>query len=164
MRIGILSDSHDNIWKLEQAFESLENTDAVLHCGDLISPFVIRRLKAGLGERPVHVVWGNNDGDKRLLTQRAGRAGTITIHGDLALLELGGKRVAVNHYPEVGRTLAESGKYDLVCYGHDHTKHEERIGGTLLVNPGELMGMNGPSTLAIYDTEKESVEWIEIPE
>ena len=72
--------------------------------------------------------------------------------------------MAVNHYPEVGRALAESGKYDLVCYGHDHMKHEERMGETLLVNPGEIMGMNGPSTLAIYDTETNLVQWVEIPE
>lgn len=164
MKIGIISDSHDNIWRLDNAIETLRNTDVVLHCGDLIAPFIIKRLKAGLGDRPVHIVWGNNDGDKRLLTQFAQEAGTIKIHGDIAILELGGKRVVVNHYPEVGRALAESGGYDLVCYGHDHTKYEERIGETLLVNPGEIMGMNGTSTLAIYDTESGLVQWVEIPD
>ena len=81
MKIGIISDSHDNIWKLEKALETLQSTDVVLHCGDLIAPFIIKRLKAGLGDRPVHVVWGNNDGDKRLLTQFAQEAGTITGGG-----------------------------------------------------------------------------------
>ena len=54
-----------------------------------------------------------------------------------------------------------SGNYDLVCFGHDYSAHEERIGNTLLQNPGELMAMNGCSTLAIYKTKKQQVEWIE---
>ena len=88
--------------------------------------------------------------------------GSITIHGDFASLEIDGKKIAINHYPEIARREAESGKYDLVCYGHDHTAHNEMIGKTLLLNPGELMGMNGRSTLAIYDTQSEEIEWIEL--
>ena len=54
MRIGILSDSHDNIWKLEKALPYLASTDIVLHCGDLISPFMIVRLGQGLKDVPIH--------------------------------------------------------------------------------------------------------------
>jgi putative phosphoesterase len=159
MKIAVLSDTHDNIWKLEQAMPHLAAADTVIHCGDLIAPFMIKRLAAGIS-RPVHVVWGNNDGDKRLLTRFAEQAGNITIHGEFARLELGNKRVAVNHYPEIARPLAASVQYDMVCYGHDHTAHEEWVGETLLLNPGEVMGMNGKSTLALVDTEKMLVSWI----
>lgn len=162
MKIGIISDSHDNIWKLAKAIPHLREADAVLHCGDLISPFMINKLKAGLDDIPVHIVWGNNDGDKRLVAKAAAEAGSIVLHGDLAELELGGRRIAVNHYPEIGRALAASGEYDLVCYGHDHTRHEERVGDSLLLNPGEIMGMNGISSLAFYDTQEGEIEWVEI--
>ena len=164
MKIGIISDSHDNIWKLERAFPTLRQTEAVLHCGDLISPFMINKLKAGLEDIPVHIVWGNNDGDKQLVAKAAITAGTIMLHGDFAELELGGRRIAINHYPEIGRALAASGAYDLVCYGHDHTRHEERVGETLLLNPGEIMGMNGVSSLALYDTQEGEIEWVELGE
>ena len=161
MKIAVLSDTHDNIWKLAQAMPHLAAADAVIHCGDLIAPFMIKRLAAGISQ-PVHVVWGNNDGDKRLLTRFAEEAGNITIHGDFARLELGDKRVAVNHYPEIARPLAASGEYDMVCYGHDHTAHEEIVGQTLLLNPGEVMGMNGKSTLALVDTETMQVSWVNL--
>jgi putative phosphoesterase len=161
MRIAVLSDSHDNIWKLAEAMPHMAAADVVLHCGDLIAPFVIKRLDTGLPDKPVHIVWGNNDGDKRLLSLFAAESGHIQIHGDFAELELDGLKVAINHYPEIGRALARSGEYDLVCYGHDHTAHGERVGKTLLLNPGELMGMHGRSTLAVFDTGTREVEWID---
>lgn len=137
MRIAVLSDSHDNIWKLNKAMSSLAQADVVLHCGDLIAPFMITRMIKGTEGKPVHIVWGNNDGDKFLLTRVAESAENITIHGDFAELELEGLQVALNHYPKIARPLAESDRYDLVCYGHDHTAHEEWVGETLLLNPGE---------------------------
>lgn len=161
MKIAVLSDSHDNIWKLAQAMPHLAQADAVIHCGDLIAPFIIKRLAAGI-RQPVHVVWGNNDGDKRLLTKFAEEAGNITIHGDFADLALGGVRIAVTHYPGIARPLAASEQYDLVCYGHDHTAHEEQVGQTLLLNPGEVMGMNGKSTIALVDSDTRHVDWISL--
>ena len=162
MRIAVMSDSHDNIWMLAKAIPHLMDVDVILHCGDLVSPFMLVRLAQGVGDIPVHIVWGNNDGDKRLLAEVASNTGKIKLHGEIAILELGQLRVAVNHYPKIARGLAQSGSYDLVCYGHDHTRHEEWIGNTLLLNPGELMGMQGPGSLAIYDSESRAVKFIEI--
>lgn len=162
MQIAILSDSHDNIWKLAAAMPHLSAADAVIHCGDLIAPFMILRLIKGTGGKPVHIVWGNNDGDKGLIAAVAAEAENIHLHGDFAHLELGGLKIAVNHYPKIARTLAEAGSYDVVCYGHDHTAHEEWVGETLLLNPGELMGLQGRSTIAILDTSSREVEFLEI--
>jgi hypothetical protein len=159
MRIAIISDTHDNIWKLAEAMPDLSAADVVLHCGDICSPFVVKQLSEGISS-PVHIVWGNNDGDKRLLTRFAEQAGNIFVHGDYGELNLDDFTVAMTHYPEIGRALAASNQFDLVCYGHDHIAHQERVGKTLLLNPGELMGMNGPGTFAIYDTESGKVETI----
>jgi hypothetical protein len=162
MRIAVLSDSHDNIWKLAAAMPHLAAADAVIHCGDLCSPFMVRRLGDGLKGKPLHIVWGNNDGDTFLISRNAAEYPSIVLHGELAEFDLGGLRVAVNHYPGIARGLAHSGEYDLVCYGHDHTRHEEWIGNCLLLNPGELMGMNGSSTIALVDGATCGVETIEI--
>jgi putative phosphoesterase len=162
MKIGVLSDSHDNIWKLAAAMPHLARADVVVHCGDLCSPFMVRRLGAGLGDKPVHIVWGNNDGDTFLISKVAHEFPGIVLHGPLAQFEAAGVAVAVNHYPELARGLAMTGKYGLVCYGHDHTAHQEQIGDCLLVNPGELMGMNGKSTLAFVDPEARQVEYVEV--
>jgi len=162
MRIAVLSDSHDNIWKMRKALPYLAAADVTLHCGDIISAFMILALVKGTDGKPVHIVWGNNDGDKRFLAEVAAKADNITLHGDYAFLNLNGFRVAVNHYPKVARALAQSGNYDLVCYGHDHTANAEWIGETMLLNPGELMGMSNRSTLAIFNTISKDVEFIEV--
>jgi putative phosphoesterase len=157
-----MSDTHDNIWKLEDAMPYLVDCDTILHCGDLIAPFIVVQLGEGVPDKPIHIVWGNNDGDKRLLTEKALESSNIYIHGDFADLELSGAKIAINHYPAIARALAASGEYDLVCYGHDHTAHQEMIGETVLLNPGEVMGLKGRSTIAIFDTDQREIEWIEL--
>ena len=162
MRIAVMSDSHDNIWKMRKSLPYLAAADVTLHCGDLISAFMVLSLIKGTDGKPVHIIWGNNDGDKQLLAEVASKADNIHLHGDYAFLDFDGFKVAINHYPKIARALAESGNYDLVCYGHDHTANKEWVGETLLLNPGELMGMNSRSTLAILDTVGKWVEFIEV--
>ena len=162
MKIGIISDTHDNLWRLDEALPYLQQTEMVIHCGDLISPFMIHRLGTGISGKPAHMVWGNNDGDKRAVSKAAEGYQGFRIHGEFAELEIGGLRIAVNHYPEIGHSLAQSDQYDLVCYGHDHTAHDEIIGRTLLLNPGEIMGLHGTSTLVILKTETREFERIQI--
>jgi putative phosphoesterase len=162
MRLGILSDTHDNIWKLADAIEHLKTADVVIHCGDLCAPFIAKRMGEGLPDIPIHIVWGNNDGDPHAISRVASNYSHIHLHGQFAKLDLDGFRVGVNHYPEIAIEFADSGNFNLVCYGHDHTAHQERRGDCLLLNPGEIMGMNGKSTLAIYNLQTDTVEMIEL--
>ena len=64
MKIAVISDIHDNIWNLQKALAmpELQATEAMLCCGDLCSPFVIHLLGRAYSG-PVHIVFGNNDGD-----------------------------------------------------------------------------------------------------
>jgi len=57
------------------------------------------------------------------------------------------------HYPEPAQRIAQSGAFDLVCYGHNHLKKHEMIGDCHLVNPGEILGMKGGPTWGLYDCE-----------
>lgn len=152
-RIAVVSDSHDQIAHLTRALEAAHAADAevLLHCGDLCAPFMLNLL----GERfrgPIHVVFGNNDGDGRLLQVFASKHSHITLHGIYAELEIDGRQIAMIHYPEPARRIAQSGHFDLVCYGHDHTKLLDTVGKGWLLNPGELLGMKGIVTWALYDT------------
>ena len=162
MLIGVVSDTHDNIWKLDESFQHLRKAKAVLHCGDLCSPFMIRRLGQGLDGLPVHIVWGNNEGDRLAIAQVAEGYPDIHLEGQVALLELGGWRIAVNHYPEIAAEFAASGDFDLVCYGHDHKAHLSKVGKCVLLNPGELMGLKGRSSLALIETESGEVQWVDL--
>lgn len=151
MRVAICSDIHDNIWRLEAALPGMNEANVLIFCGDFCAPFTLTQLARGF-EGPVHAVLGNNDGDPRLLLEKAVEAGNVTLHGQFARLELDGLKVAVNHYPEIATSLARSGDYDVVCYGHDHLLHQEQINTTLLLNPGEIMGRFGRSTYMMFDT------------
>lgn len=162
MKLAVMSDSHDHVWRLDLALTMMAEADQIIHCGDLCSPFMIKRIGEAARGRPVHIVWGNNDGDPRLICQIAADYRHVALHGQLAELEIDGLKVAVNHYPEIAEPLAESGRYDLVCYGHDHTAHQRRVGDCVLLNPGELMGMRGTSTFAWFDTESRTVRFEEV--
>jgi putative phosphoesterase len=162
VRIAVLSDIHDNIWKLAAALERIRDADELLCCGDLCSPFVVNRLGEGFAG-PIHVVFGNNDGDRFRITQQARRFGQITLYGETAELELGGKRIALHHYDDVGRLIAASGRFDVVCYGHNHRYDVVRDGQTLRINPGEIFGgLSGVSTYVVYDTETDAATRFEV--
>jgi hypothetical protein len=157
-KIAVLSDSHDHLQTLQRclAAANAAGAEMLLHCGDLCAPFVLRTLAEQFGG-PIHAVFGNNDADGRLLQTIAAQHRHVTLHGIYAELEVEGRRIAIIHYPEPARRIAQSGQLDLVCYGHDHTQLLERIGEGWLLNPGEIMGMRSTPTWALYDTKAHSV-------
>lgn len=154
MQVAVISDIHDNVWRLKAVLTRINETgaEALVFCGDFCAPFTLKQI-AGSFSGPVHCVFGNNDGDKWFLTRIAAGAGNVTLHGELAEITLGERRIAVNHYPHIAQGLAASGRYDAVFFGHSHVRHLAQIGNTLLLNPGEVMGRFGTSTYALYDTE-----------
>lgn len=165
MKIAVISDIHDNVWNLAAVLEKVQDTEALICCGDLCSPFIVDLMADGFRDRTIHIVFGNNDGDLYRITSNAGKyKGRVKLHGEFADLTLGGKRFAVNHYPDIARALARSGEYGVVCYGHNHSYKVERLGNTLMINPGTIMGYDGmnkrdvPSTFVIYETDED--KWI----
>ncbi len=161
MRAAILSDIHDNIWKLESALRDLK-ADLLVFCGDFCAPFTLRQIAEGFAG-PVHAVFGNNDGDRLLLSKVAAQFSNVALHGEFAVLQLDGRSVAVTHYPAIGTALARGNLFDLVCYGHSHERTVAREGRTLRVNPGEVMGRLGTATYATYDTHTGEAELVEVP-
>lgn len=168
MKIAIFSDSHDHIAGLDRALARARahNAEYLLHCGDLCAPFMLDRLGAGFSG-PIHVVFGNNDGDGRLLQTIAQKYPQIHLHGIYAELDLGGVAVALIHYPEPALRIAQSGHFDLVAYGHNHLKNVQIVENSVdkscvLVNPGEILGMRGTPTVAFYDSTTQACELEEV--
>jgi len=170
MRLAVISDIHDNVWKLEGALERARGSDAMICCGDLCSPFIVHQLARGFAG-PIHIVFGNNDGDLFRITANAAKYPQIRIHGEMMRGEFGGKRIAANHYDNIARAIAASGEYDVVCYGHNHVYEVSRTGRTLAINPGAVMGAtfaadgscaDVASTFVIYDTQTDRAERCEV--
>lgn len=112
-----------------------------MHCGDLISPFMLKELANFLG--PVHLIYGNNSGDQLLISSRCNsRFKNITHHGQCGDFSIDGIRICMVHYPEEALRLASLDHYDIVCCGHSHVHGFERINNSLLINPGQLLGEN----------------------
>jgi len=163
MQIGILSDIHDNILNLRKALQVLQGVPVLLCCGDLCSPFIVDELGKGFAGGDVHIVFGNNDGDLFRITTKAAAYPHLHLHGELCDIEVGGQRVAMNHFDEIARGLAESMTYDVVCFGHNHQSEISRVGQTLLINPGEVFGgLTGRSTCARYDTDTREAHHLQI--
>ena len=165
MRIAILSDTHDHIPNLRAAVKFCNNftVSMLIHCGDLISPFMLEELEKFGGA--VHLVYGNNAGDQHLISQACGqRFATITHHGNLGAVEAGGLRIAFTHYPVMAGALAIQQNFDVVCCGHNHVYTIDQKGNCLLINPGEMLGKDGQPGFCILDSATKEVERVEVGE
>jgi hypothetical protein len=162
MIIGVFSDVHDNLDKLQKALDVFKTNQAevLIFCGDFCSPIPSRIMAAQFGG-DIHVVFGNGDGDRFAISNIAkNQYPNLKLHGEYAELEFAGLKVAVTHYPFYAKALARTGDYQAVFSGHTHQRHEERIGDCLWLNPGEVLGWQGQATCALYDTSANRAEII----
>ena len=159
MRLGVMSDSHDNLVLIRKAvrfFNEEEPVDAVVHAGDFVAPFSVRELAKI--KVPFYGVFGNNDGERHGINGVMPQIVAPPLH-----LELGGRRIVVTHdlakLPGADRAAA-----DIVICGHTHKSLVQRE-KNLLVNPGELGGwLTGKCTVATIDLDTTNVEIVYLEE
>ncbi len=137
MRLGILSDTHDELARTRLAVRMLcdAGADALVHCGDLASPPIV----AALAVRPSWFVFGNHDADSvPALRQAAAEHGPVCLEWG-GVLELGGRRVGVVHAhmtTDVRWVLAE--RPEFLLSGHSHAPSDVVVGDVRRINPGAL--------------------------
>ncbi|MFQ5839120.1 MAG: metallophosphoesterase [Candidatus Methylomirabilales bacterium] len=156
MLIGLMSDSHDHLERIERAVERMnsEKVDSVIHAGDFIAPFALDPLD--LLKVDWVGIYGNNDGEKVGLNTRS--AGRIT-KGPLRLT-LDNRRITVVHILGDLDLKAEQEQADVVVFGHSHRAETRSEGSLLLVNPGEVYGWRtGRATVATLDTKTLTVRF-----
>jgi predicted phosphodiesterase len=106
----------------------------------------------------MQAVFGNNDGDRPLLTRRG--EGICSFKDSALETEVGGRRIALIHYPDLAEDLFESNRFNLAVCGHNH---KPRVEGTerILLNPGTYSGyLEEKPTIAIVDADIMKVEII----
>ncbi len=159
MRIGILSDTHDQVARTIQAVDLLRahGAETLIHCGDITTPDVI----AACSSLRCHYVMGNNDFDVDNLRAAIASSGGVFL-GSGGLVELGGKRIAVAHgdLPHVVRRLGDDSP-DYLLSGHTHLADDRRQGATRWINPGAL-SRAARWTAAVLDLDSDRLHWIEI--
>lgn len=168
MKIGIISDTHDQVHHVMHAVEIFkgENVGKVYHLGDWCSPFVPGLFKVLNCE--VISIWGNNDADiYKLITNKPGN---VEFKDRFFTETLEGKKIALFHGdPEaLVQSLVASRVYDIVLRGHNHIAEIQQQGSTTIINPGNLVGPFGdkqqwtPPSIAIYDFATNQARIIEL--
>ena len=166
MKIGILSDTHDNKHNTQIALDTLREREIthLIHCGDITTPEVVY-LFSGL---TVTFVFGNMDRDWVVLGEAANQIGADRPRQSREI-EIEGKTIGVTHGAAMNvlYEMMMGGKYDYVCHGHTHERRNEYRSayGVRLINPGALGG-NKPQTrsLCVLDLGTDEIEFIEFPE
>ncbi len=158
--IGIISDTHENEAAIIKAVDLFRkrNVDLVVHCGDIISPPVLKNFE-GL---KMKLVFGNNDGERNGLINMCKKFGFEEIKDELEFVYKG-KKFYVYHGTDQEQLddAIKSNKYDYVLTGHTHLKRDEKIGKTRVINPGALF-MAYPYTAAFLDVDSDELEFVEI--
>ncbi len=152
-QIAILSDTHDQVANLRSVirFCNTQSIGRLIHCGDLISPFMLKELGSFNGD--VHLIYGNNMGDLTNISAFCQtRYTNVTHHGPFGEIKYAGLRIGFVHYPHLAKGLASQGTYDVICYGHNHKRKIHRIGSTLLINPGQLLGEDDDAGFTMMDS------------
>ena len=163
MKIGLISDTHDNIDNILKAVREFNSrrVDIVLHAGDFVSPIAVESFA---GIKLVGIL-GNNDTDIPGLASAFDK-----IHGELKgeIFEkvYDGMKLVIYHGTSSSKkeSLIKSGKYDVVIYGHTHRKATNKIGRTIVVNPGTAKGwiFGLYATIAVFDTNTRIIEFVNL--
>jgi putative phosphoesterase len=154
MKIGIISDTHDNRPNVEQATEIFRRrgVEYVFHAGDIVAPFTTKAF-AKLDGVTFIAVYGNNDGEKLFLKRTVEGFGG-EIHEYCYKGELAGRKIYMTHTDHNIEEVARSQMYDLLIYGHTHHQDIRRQGRTLIVNPGEATDwITGAGHAVVLDLE-----------
>lgn len=176
MKIAICADSHDNMKNISQFIEfcNLNKYEIILHCGDWCSDLTINYFKENFKGK-IYGVFGNAHTGGEWQADDL-KKNNLKIEEDRLELEVDGIKMAITHKPEAAKVLAETGKWNMVWYGHNHKPWSEKIINpknqtpnaeeqglfkeTYMVNPGTLAGIYYRASFATYDTETRKLELI----
>ncbi|MGM0604451.1 MAG: metallophosphoesterase [Halobacteriota archaeon] len=162
MKLGIVSDTHDNLGLVEGAVSFFETSDvdAVIHCGDIVAPFAATPFDTDAFD--FYAVRGNNDGEWALWSTIDGFG---TYMGQCGTHTFDGRTLAVYHGTNaiLRRSLADCERYDYVLHGHTHEHEVEAHGHTVRVNPGGLAipGADDAFHVATIDTDRSGTDAVE---
>ncbi len=163
MKIGLISDTHDNFKTIEGAVRIFgeKRIEYVIHAGDITTP---EAVEAFAGLKMIGVL-GNNDLDKKGLTSAFEKIGG-ELRGEICEIEENDLVIGVYHGTDFRKreALIQSGKYNVVVYGHTHKIENKIVGKTMVINPGTANGwfFGYKATAAIFDTVSKQCDFVDL--
>jgi putative phosphoesterase len=150
MIIGLISDTHGLL--RESALRALQNSNLIIHAGDVGDPKILEALE---NLAPVTAVRGNVDTAEWAMRLRA-----------TAVVKTGAVRIYVLHdAKELKLNLIPSG-VSIIVSGHSHKPGQSTRDGILYINPGSAgpRRFNLPISVARLDLDRQpwEVEFIDV--
>jgi len=162
MKIAIISDTHDRLSSLNGLFYHLEKQgiNTVFHAGDVVFPPFFKEFFEK--KITVYCTKGNNDGETEYLKMQL-ESHNSHFYSEIMNIEFSGKRILMKHKPDLVKSLAKSGDFDIIIYGHTHKPDIYEESGTIVINPGSLSGyLTDKRTFVLLDLDTGKAEIIEI--
>jgi hypothetical protein len=161
MKIGVLSDTHDNLANILTVLEVCRERrlDTLIHCGDLTSLEMVSHFT---GFRVIYTT-GNMDYATGTIKKRFEKQRKDNFVGTVFKGQLDGVPVAATHSHNEGKVmeLVRLKRYQWIFHGHTHQRRDEVIRGAHIVNPGALGGLGKESrSFCIVDLHTDDVEFI----
>lgn len=127
MRIGVVSDSHGNLYTLDKALSLMGNIDMIIHLGDDYRDIIKLNDKY---KKNIEYVMGNNDYSREPIYDK--------------VINAEGKRIFITHghrysvYYDLYKLQLKAQEVgaDVVLYGHTHIVSREDYNGVIYLNPG----------------------------
>ena len=158
MRIGVVSDTHNNLKNVRRIVElfNAAAVDRVIHTGDITQAKTIE-VFAQL-EVPMSGVFGNNDQERPSLEAAIERFGFDFYEPPFEVV-WDDREIIVVHDPlEFNGHLAGQA---IALHGHTHRYRCEQTSEQLIFNPGECAGiMKGLNAIGVLDTKDLTTEFI----
>ncbi len=164
MRIGVLSDTHNNIGNLLKAVRLFqgENITTLVHCGDMVNVTTAKQMS---GFDLIYVN-GNMDDSAAAVNDTLWMLNPNNeTAGALFSGKVGGVKIGVTHGHLHGKLeqLFRKGGHAFVFTGHTHRQRDEMVGKTRVINPGALGGARyGERTVCIVDLDSGDVRFVKV--
>ncbi|PLX21005.1 hypothetical protein C0584_04445 [Candidatus Parcubacteria bacterium] len=161
MKIAIISDVHNNEVNLKKTLNIAKeySVEKLISCGDLASSEMLDFIVSNFQGEVYHVFGNMDDAHMSELKGRKEYRG-VKMFPKKGEIEIGERKLAFTHYPNVARNICQKGKCQIVFYGHTHKPWEEKINSCRMVNPGCVTGDYYPATFAILNTENDDLKLI----
>tara|TARA_B100002052_G_C15886379_1_gene601745 strand:+ start:1220 stop:1711 length:492 start_codon:yes stop_codon:yes gene_type:complete len=152
MKIGVVSDTHNNLKNIETIIKLFndEKVSLVIHTGDIANAKSLEKFSKLNCE--LIGVYGNNDRSELGITEVALR-NNFNFQQPPRKLTLNRREIAIFHEPDhIEKFLLENKGINVILYGHTHRYENNIKNEVLYFNPGESAGMQrGRNAVGILD-------------
>lgn len=161
MKIGVLSDTHDQLANLLTVLETCRERGikTLIHCGDLTGFDMVSHFN---GFRVIYTP-GNMDYATGTIKKRFEGLHEDNFVGEVFTGQLDGVWVAAVHSHIKGQVmdLARRKRYKWIFHGHTHQRRDKVVKGARIINPGALGGLGKESrSFCVVDLHTDDVEFI----